>query len=32
MDFIYFLLATGLAGLLMYIGVMLYDKKHQYDW
>ena len=23
MEFIYFLIATGLAGLLMYIGVML---------
>ena len=32
MDFIYFLLATGLAGLLMFIGVTLYDRKHQYDW
>jgi len=32
MEFIYFLIATGLAGLLMFIGVMWYDRKHQYDW
>ena len=32
MEFIYFLIATGFAGLLMFIGVMWYDRKHQYDW
>jgi hypothetical protein len=32
MEFIYFLIATGIAGLLMFIGVMWYDRKHQYDW
>ena len=32
MEFIYFLLATGLAALLWFIGVMRYDRKHQYDW
>ena len=32
MAFIYFLIATGLAGLILYLGVMWYDRKHQYDW
>lgn len=32
MEFIYFLIATGIAGLLFFVGVMWYDHKHHYDW
>ena len=32
MAFIYFLLATGFVALIAFIGVMWYDRKHQYDW
>lgn len=32
MDFIYFLLATGVVGLAFFAWVMWYDHKHQYDW
>ncbi len=32
MNFIYFLLATGLIGVIFFLIVMWYDRKHQYDW
>jgi hypothetical protein len=32
MDFIYFLIATGIVGLMFYVGMMWYDRKHNYDW
>lgn len=32
MDFIYFLIATGAVALIAFIGIMWYDRKHQYDW
>ena len=32
MEFIYFLIATGVVGLLFFLCVMWYDHKHQYDW
>ena len=32
MEFIWFLLATGAAGLVFFFSVMWYDRKHQYDW
>ena len=32
MDFIYFLLATGVAGMILFAGVTWYDRQHQYDW
>ena len=32
MDFIYFLLGTGIVGLVFFLWVMWYDRKHQYDW
>ena len=32
MGLIYFFIATGVVALLWFIGVMWYDRKHQYDW
>lgn len=32
MELIYFLIATGIAGLILYIGVTWYDRAHNYDW
>lgn len=32
MAFIYFLLGTGFVALIGFMGVMWYDRKHQYDW
>lgn len=32
MNFILFLLATGVVGIAFFLFVMWYDRKHQYDW
>ena len=32
MDFIYFLIATGVVGFMFYLGMTWYDYKHNYDW
>ena len=32
MHFIYFLMATCVVAVTFFIGVMWYDKKHQFDW
>lgn len=32
MEFIVFLLVTGLVGLMFFLWVMWYDRKHQYEW
>ena len=32
MAFIYFLIIMGIIAIIWFIGVMWYDKKHQYDW
>ena len=32
MEFIWFLTSVGIIGTLFFLGVMWYDRKHNYDW
>ena len=32
MNFIGFLIVTGVIAVVFFISVMWYDRKHQYDW
>ena len=32
MDFIYFLISMAFVAVAWFIGVMWYDRKHQYNW
>jgi len=32
MGLIYFLIATGVVAFIWFVGMMWYDRKHNYDW
>jgi len=32
MEFIIFLIATGVVGLVFFLSVMWYDHKHKFEW